>query len=146
MERFPLHFMFVLTQDENESLRSQNATLKKGEHSKYLPYAFTEHGVLMLSNVLKSPKAVAISIKIIDVFVKLRESVIKSKDMELRLEILDKRLLNLSYDVTMHDGEIDTIFQLLEEWRAEKDLEKNKALSPRPLIGFNRNKDDTQHG
>lgn len=52
--RFPDHFMFELTKEEYENLRSQNATLKQGVHSKYLPYAFTEHGVLMLSNVLKA--------------------------------------------------------------------------------------------
>lgn len=53
LDRFPAHFMFELTKEENENLRSQNATLRHGAHSKYLPYAFTEHGVLMLSNVLK---------------------------------------------------------------------------------------------
>lgn len=74
LERFPNHFMFQLTPQENEVLRSQIATLKRGEHSKYIPYAFTEHGVLMLSNVLKSGRAIEMSIKIIDVFVKLRAS------------------------------------------------------------------------
>jgi len=66
--RFPSHFMFELTKEENENLRSQNATFKQGAFSKYLPYAFTEHGVLMLSNVLKSGRAIEMSIKIIDVF------------------------------------------------------------------------------
>jgi hypothetical protein len=63
LDRFPSHFMFELTMEENEILRSQNATLKtgRGAHSKYLPYAFTEHGVLMLSNVLKSSRAIGIS-------------------------------------------------------------------------------------
>ena len=51
-ERFPKHFMFELTKEEYAILRSHFATLKQGEHSKYLPLAFTEHGVLMLSNVL----------------------------------------------------------------------------------------------
>jgi len=83
IERFPKHFMFELTPQENEILRSQIATLKHGEHSKYLPYAFTEHEVLMLSNVLKSGKAVAVNIKIIDVFVKLRQAL--SDNTELRL-------------------------------------------------------------
>jgi hypothetical protein len=71
--RFPAHFMFELTKEENENLRLQNATLGHGTYSKYLPYAFTEHGVLMLSNVLRSDRAIQMSIKIIDVFVKLRE-------------------------------------------------------------------------
>ena len=55
--RFPERYMFKLTEEEHESLRSQNATLKRGQHSKYPPYAFTEHGILMLSSVLKSERA-----------------------------------------------------------------------------------------
>ena len=60
IERFPDDFMFELTQDETRSLRSQNVILKnrRGEHSKYLPYAFNEQGLAMLSGVLKSAKAV----------------------------------------------------------------------------------------
>jgi len=54
--------MLELTKEENDSLRSQNATLKRGEHSKYLPCAFTEHGVLMLSSVLNSKKAIQVNI------------------------------------------------------------------------------------
>ncbi len=66
LERFPPHFMFELTLGVvRKALRSQNATLKQGAHSKYLPYAFAEHGVLMLSNVLKSGRAIEMSIKII---------------------------------------------------------------------------------
>lgn len=83
---FPEHFMFELTRDEfNQILRSQNATLGHGTYSKYLPFAFTEHGVLMLSNVLKSEQAITMSIHIIDVFVKLREA--PTNHVELRLEI-----------------------------------------------------------
>ena len=67
LNRFPAHYMFELTKEENDSLRSQNATLKQGAHTKYLPYAFTEHGVLMLANVLKSDRAIEMSIKVIDV-------------------------------------------------------------------------------
>src|SRR5690606_37511547 len=59
MIRFPEHFMFELTREEyDQILRSQNATLGHGAYSKYLPFAFTEHGVLMLSNVLKSEQAI----------------------------------------------------------------------------------------
>jgi hypothetical protein len=62
IDRFPADFMFELTKDENQSLRSQNVTLKRGQHSKYLPFAFTEHGVLMLSSVLKSERAIQVNI------------------------------------------------------------------------------------
>lgn len=60
INRFPEDFMFELTREEFLSLRSQNATLKRGQHSKYIPFAFTEHGVLMLSNVLKSERAIQV--------------------------------------------------------------------------------------
>jgi len=106
LERFPTHFMFQLSKDEYESLRSQIATLKQGEHSKYLPFAFTEHGVLMLSNILKSENAVKMSIKIIDIFVKLREMILTNKDILLKLEILEKQ-------TSEHNENIQMIFEAL---------------------------------
>jgi hypothetical protein len=66
--RFPEDFMFDLTLEEDHALRSQNATLKQGEHAKYPPFAFTEHGILMLANVLRSEQAITVSIHIIRVF------------------------------------------------------------------------------
>jgi phage regulator Rha-like protein len=99
--RFPRHFMFELTQKEHDSLRSQFATLKQGVHSKYPPYAFTEHGILMLSNVLKSERAIKMSIKIIDVFVKLRELILSHKDILLQVERLEKQVSQNSEDIQM---------------------------------------------
>ena len=64
--RFPERYMFKLTLQEYKSLRSQFATLKRGEHLKYTPYAFTEYGILMLSSVLKSDRAERVNILIID--------------------------------------------------------------------------------
>jgi phage regulator Rha-like protein len=102
LKRFPIHFMFELSQEENDVfLRSQNATLKRGAHSKYLPFAFTEHGVLMLSNVLKSNRAIEMSIKIIDVFVKLREMLLTHKDILLKLEQLEQQIVQNSEDIQM---------------------------------------------
>jgi phage regulator Rha-like protein len=124
LERFPSHFMFELTKEENENLRSQNATLKQGAFSKYLPYAFTEHGVLMLSNVLKSGRAIEMSIKIIDVFVKLREMLSTHKDILLKLEQLERK-------VTGHDGDIQLIFTALKKLLSP-------PQEPRPRIGFKR--------
>ncbi|HEY4111435.1 ORF6N domain-containing protein [Puia sp.] len=106
LARFPSHFMFELTAQESKSLRSQNATLEtsdRGAHSKYTSYAFTEHGVLMLSNVLKSKHAIEMSIKIIDIFVKLREMLLTHKDILLKLEQLEKK-------VTRNSEEIQTLF------------------------------------
>jgi len=122
IKRFPGHFMFELSQEENERLRSHFATLKQGAHSKYLPYAFTEHGVLMLSNILKSGRAIEMSIKIIDVFVKLREMLITHKDILLKLEQIEKK-------ITGHDEEIQMIFAALKEL-----LDPPKE--PRNQIGF----------
>ena len=85
IERFPKHFMFELSKEEAEVSRSQFATLKRGENIKYLPYAFTEHGVLMLSNVLKSKRAIAVSIRIIDVFVQLREAFLDNTELRLAI-------------------------------------------------------------
>lgn len=91
IERFPEHFMFELTKEEAEISRSQIATLKQGENIKYLPYAFTEHGVLMLSSVLKSKQAISISIQIMDVFVKLRQALIDNTEIHLAIGKLEKK-------------------------------------------------------
>jgi hypothetical protein len=125
LNRFPAHFMFELTQEENENLRSQNATLRQGAHSKYLPYAFTEHGVLMLSNVLKSSRAIEMSIKIIDVFVKVREMLLTHKDILLKLEQMERQVVENSEDIQM-------IFAALKQLL-------NPPQEPRPRIGFRRN-------
>ena len=122
LSRFPSHYMFELTQKEYESLRSQNATLKQGGHAKYLPYAFTEHGVLMLANVLKSGRAIEMSIKVIDVFVKLREMLLTHKDILLKLELLEKQ-------VVKNSEEIQAIFNALKQLL-------NPPLEPRKRIGF----------
>lgn len=71
--RFPSSFMFELTKEENEELRSQIGTLKQGAHFKYSPFVFTEHGILMLSSVLNSELAVKMSVQIIETFVQLRK-------------------------------------------------------------------------
>ena len=68
IKRFPEDFMFELTEDENQALRSQNVILKRGQHSKYLPFAFTEQGVSMLSSVLNSERAIQVNILIMRAF------------------------------------------------------------------------------
>src|ERR1700730_9806367 len=81
-DRFPEDFMFQLTAEEAESLRYQIGTSNEGRGGRrYLPYAFTEHGVAMLSSVLKSPRAVQMNILIIRAFVKLRELLANHKDL-----------------------------------------------------------------
>ena len=90
--RFPVDFMFQLTKEETKALRSQIATLKggRGEHGKYSPYVFTEHGVSMLSAVLNSERAVQMSILIVRAFVKLREILATHKDLAARMEKLEE--------------------------------------------------------
>ena len=122
LNRFPDHYMFELTKEEYESLRSHFATLKQGSHAKYLPYAFTEHGVLMLANVLKSGRAIEMSIKVIDVFVKLREMLLTNKDILFKLEQLENK-------ISGHDENIKLIFEYLKQLI-------NPPQVPRKRIGF----------
>lgn len=112
-ERFPEDFMFRLAPDEWAALRSQVATLKagRGQHRKYPPYAFTEHGALMAANVLNSPRAVEASVYVVRAFVRLRDMVTSNKALAAKLEELEKRL-------DTHDQAIarliDTMRQLMK--------------------------------
>jgi len=83
--------MFQLTPDEYNSLRFQFGILKKGQHSKYLPYAFTEQGVAMLSSVLRSKRAVQVNIEIMRAFVRLREMLASNVALARKLAALEKK-------------------------------------------------------
>jgi phage regulator Rha-like protein len=91
--RFPADFMFLLNDEEEEVLRSQFVTLKKGrgQHRKYPTSVFTEQGVAMLSSVLNSERAVQVNIAIIRTFVKLREMMTSHKDLARKLKELEKK-------------------------------------------------------
>ena len=91
LRRFPDDFMLSLTHEEVKSLRSQFATLKRGQHQKYLPYVFTEQGIAMLSSVLNSERAIDVNIQIIRVFTKLREFMISHKDLARKIEEMEKK-------------------------------------------------------
>lgn len=131
IERFPSDFMFPLTQVEYNVLKSQNATSSWGG-SRKLPNAFTEYGVLMLSSVLNSPTAIQVNIKIIRVYTQLRAILLENKDILVKIEQLDKKLINLGFDVKMHDGEIESIFELIKDMREEK---QQTTVAKNP-IGF----------
>jgi ORF6N domain len=90
IERFPDGFMFQLTSDEFEALRSQIATSSWGGR-RYLPYAFTEQGVAMLSSVLRSKRAVAVNIEIMRAFVRLRQMLASNAQLARRLDALEKK-------------------------------------------------------
>ncbi len=91
--RFPEDFMFRLSAVEWNSLRSQFATLKpgRGQHRKYLPLAFTEHGAIMAAMVLNSARATEVSVYVVRAFVRLRDTLAAHKDLAARLQILEKK-------------------------------------------------------
>jgi phage regulator Rha-like protein len=91
IERFPEDFMFQLTEKEYESLRFQFGSLKRGQHSKYLPYVFTQNGVAMLSGVLHSRRAVQVNIAIMRAFTQLREMLLSHKDLEKKIEEMESK-------------------------------------------------------
>lgn len=124
IERFPERYMFQLTKEEAEGSRSHFATLNRGENIKYLPYAFTEHGILMLSNVLKSKKAIEVSMRIIEIFVYLREHLTNNLEMRIEIEQIKKKINNYGQN-------IEIIFQYLDEL-----IEKTEKPASRTPIGF----------
>ncbi|MHC0444405.1 ORF6N domain-containing protein [Flavobacterium sp. 3-218] len=120
--RFPEDFMFQLTENEYASLRSQIATLKKGrgEHQKYLPFAFTEHGVLMLSSVLKSDKAIQTNIQIVRIFTKVRQMLLDTTEIKVDILQIQKKLEN-------HDKNIELVFSYLDELTEKKESEEERV-------------------
>ena len=125
--KFPEHFMFQLTDLEVEIMVSQNAIPSKKHLGGYLPYVFTEHGVLMLANVLKSDLATKVSIKIIELFVKLREMLLNNTELRLEIDRIKQKLDN-------QDKNMEVVFRYLDEL-----LEKKET--PRILIGYKLNDD-----
>jgi hypothetical protein len=137
-DRFPIDFMFQLNQreadaflrfqngilDEDDSLRSQIVILKKGrgQHLKYRPFVFTEQGVAMLSAVLKSKLAVAVSIQIVRTFVKLREMLIGHKDLKRKIETMERK----------YDSNFKVVFKAIARLIKED-------TEPKRKIGFGEN-------
>lgn len=137
IERFPPDFMFELGLDELKSLRSQFVTLndttefieqgsrsqivtsRRGQHEKYSAYAFTEHGVAMLSSVLNSDRAIQVNIQIMRSFVRLRQMVVSHDDLRLKLESLEQR----------YDEQFKIVFDAMRQLLAEDE-------EPKTEIGF----------
>lgn len=115
IERFPEDFMFKLNTEEYVSLRRQFGTLKRGRHSKYLPYVFTEQGVSMLSGVLHSPRAIQVNIAIMRVFVKLKEMVSTHKEIMLQLEKLERKVEGQDRDIILIFKAIRQLMTPVEE-------------------------------
>jgi phage regulator Rha-like protein len=112
LARFPADFMFQLTNQELESLRSQNATLEtgRGRHRKYRPYVFTEHGAIMAAAVLNSEQAVEMSIYVVRAFVRLRELLASNTDLARRLDEVEARL---THKLETHEQAITGILHML---------------------------------
>lgn len=122
IERFPDDFMFQLTSEEAVALsRSQNATLKQGQNVKYLPFAFTEHGVLMLSSVLRSEQAIEVNISIMRVYSKMKELLMLNKDVLLKLEKLEK-------STDKNNKDIQTIFSYIKKLIEQPAKEKTTRI------------------
>ena len=112
LARFPKHYMFQLTNEEYESLRSQFATSNKTRGGRrYMPYVFTEQGVAMLSTVLNSEKAIQINIKIIDTFVQMRQWALDNKELSKRVTDIENYLMNYAKD---NNKEIEKIYEAID--------------------------------
>jgi len=112
--------MFQLTEEEaRELLRSQNVTLKRGQHFKYLPYVFTENGVAMLSSVLSSEQAILVNIQIMRTFTRLREILATHGELKLKIEEMEKK----------YDGQFRVVFEAIRQLMAP-------PVKPRKKIGF----------
>lgn len=125
-DRFPEDFMFQLTLEEGKAVilsRSQIATLKRGENVKYRPYVFTEHGAVMLANVLRSPVAVRASIQVVRAFVSLRRMLATHEDLARKMEALEQK-------VGRHDADLQGVLRIL------KRLVEPPPEPPKRPIGF----------
>ena len=140
--RFPKDFMFQLTAEEYESLRSQFVILEKGDslrfqfetlktgrgqHAKYLPYAFTEQGIAMLSGVLSSDKAIRMNIAIMRAFVEIRKIMLQENDLKVQLREIKQRLGE-------HDAQLNQIYDAMENLLDENAAQRK--WEERERIGF----------
>jgi hypothetical protein len=110
-DRFPDDFMFQLTLEEGKAIlpsRSQSVILNRGQNVKYRPHAFTEHGAVMLANVLRSPVAVRASIQVVRAFVRLRQMLTTNQDLARKIEALERK-------VGKHDTDLQAVLGVLRK-------------------------------
>jgi gas vesicle protein len=133
--RFPADFMFQLTKEEFASLRSQIATSNKRGGIRYMPFAFTEQGVGMLSGVLNSDKAVQMHIAIVRAFVALKQFVLNYKE-------LASQISEIKSTVTNHSEQLNQIYNAIENMLDENEetQEQKRLWKEREPIGFKKNK------
>ncbi len=128
IERFPEDFMFELTFEEIKNLRSQIGTSSWGG-TRYTPMAFTEQGVAMLSSVLKSKIAIEVNVKIMRIFVKMRELMITHKEILLKLDRIEEKLMLHENKHRKNESEIEVIFKAIKQLMGKPNL-------PMKKIGF----------
>jgi len=112
-EKFPSDFMFQVTREEAaevQRLRSQIVILKRGQHLKYLPYAFTEHGAIMAANVLSSPRAIQMSVFVVRAFVRMRVALMDTRELARKLAQLERELKGR---LDAHDSAIVNVLERL---------------------------------
>ena len=132
MERFPHDFMFELTLEELQNLRSQTGTSKWGG-VRYSPMVFTEQGVAMLSSILNSDRAITVNIQIIRIFSRMREMLVAHKDIVEKLMQIEQKFAD-------HDEKIMLIFEYLK--RLEQDKQEEIKIQERRRIGFKRENEE----
>jgi hypothetical protein len=124
LDRFPDDFMFQLTSEEVEALRCQSGTSNQGRGGRrYLPYAFTQEGVAMLSSVLQSPRAVAVNIAIMRAFIHLREMALSVDDLSHKVDALERGF-------RQHGQQFEMVFKAIRQLMAPP------PEPPRKKIGF----------
>ena len=134
IDRFPHDFMFEVTNDEYNSLRSQIVILKtgRGKHSKYLPFAFTEQGVAMLASVVNSPKAIQVNIQIVRAFVFIRQYALTHKDLTNKLKELENKYNKQFKDV------YEALNYLIKKDKQETEQKERKRIGfkTKDNVGF----------
>ncbi len=150
LKRFPPDFMFQLTEEEWEILRFQNGIIKKGrgEHTKYLPHAFTEQGLAMLSGLLNSDIAIQVNINIMRAFVAVRQMIAlppTDKLTELQQEVANLKAYMEEILSDQNDINEETAMQLelINQSLAELQMKKTREEKPRNPIGFIQPKNKT---
>jgi phage regulator Rha-like protein len=138
-DRFPPDFVFQLSRKEFDFLRCQSGTLKtgRGQHRKYLPYAFTEHGAIMAANVLNSPQAVQMSVYVVRAFLKMRSALSDTRQLARKLAQLEKELKSR---LDLHETAIVEVLQ-----RVMDILDPPPQPEPkRRQIGFHATDEETE--
>jgi hypothetical protein len=118
IDRFPEDFMFQLTKEEYDILRSQSATSTQWGGRRYPPYAFTEQGVAMLSSVLRSPRAVQVNIEIVRAFVRLRQLIGSHEQLARKLEALERK----------YDQQFKVVFDVIRELMAPSEPKRSRRI------------------